>query len=169
MKRPLAEQARAIWQAAVDVVLPEPLVVRALSALADPVLAAVRAAPRVVVVGAGKAGAAMAAGVEAAFADRLDRVDGWVNVPEGTDRPLKRIRLHAARPAGGNQPTAEGVAGTEAMLRLLASAGPDDVRAVPAFRRRLGPPARPRRGHHAGGQAGGDAAAAPLAARPSTR
>jgi hydroxypyruvate reductase/glycerate 2-kinase len=37
------------------------------------------------------------------------------------------IRLHAARPAGTNQPTADGVAGTRRILDLLAAAGPDDV------------------------------------------
>jgi hydroxypyruvate reductase/glycerate 2-kinase len=41
--------------------------------------------------------------------------------------PLKRVRLHAARPQGVNEPTAAGVAGAEEMLGLLASAGPDDV------------------------------------------
>src|SRR5439155_18983228 len=39
----------------------------------------------------------------------------------------RRIRLHAARPAGTNQPTAEGVAGAREMLKLARSAGPDDV------------------------------------------
>ena len=48
---------------------------------------AIRAAPRVLVVGGGKAGAAMAAGLEAVLADRLDRVEGLVNVPEG--RPAR--------------------------------------------------------------------------------
>jgi glycerate-2-kinase len=41
--------------------------------------------------------------------------------------PLRRIRLHAARPQGVNEPTPEGVAGAEEMLRLLNRAGPDDV------------------------------------------
>jgi hydroxypyruvate reductase/glycerate 2-kinase len=88
---------------------------------------AVRAAPRVLVVGAGKAGPGMAAGLEAALADRLDRVDGLVNVPAGMTTDLKRVRLHAARLPGVNEPRPEGVAGAEEMLRLLASAGPDDV------------------------------------------
>ncbi len=123
----LAEQARSIWRAAVDAVRPGPLVVRALCDATDPLVAAVRSAPRVVVVGAGKAGADMAAAVEEAFADRLDRVAGWVNVPEGAERTLRRITLHPARPAGVNEPTAAGVAGTEAMLELLRSAGPDDA------------------------------------------
>jgi hydroxypyruvate reductase/glycerate 2-kinase len=69
----------------------------------------------------------MAAGLEAALADRLDRVEGVVNVPEGSTRPLQRVRLRAARPAGVNEPTDAGVAGAEEMRRLLASAGPDDV------------------------------------------
>jgi hydroxypyruvate reductase/glycerate 2-kinase len=114
--------ARAIWQAAVDAVRPEPLVEQALRTEA-----AIRAAPRILVVGAGKAGPGMATGLEAALADRLDRVEGLVNVPEGMSAPLRRVRLHAARPQGVNEPTAEGVAGAEEMLRLLGSAGPDDV------------------------------------------
>ena len=62
-----------------------------------------------------------------ALADRLDRVEGIVNVPAEAVRPLQTIRLHAARPAATNFPTAEGVAGAEEMLRLVRTAGPDDV------------------------------------------
>jgi hydroxypyruvate reductase/glycerate 2-kinase len=69
----------------------------------------------------------MAAGLEAALGEQLDRVEGLVNVPEGMSTKLKRIRLHAARPQGVNEPTAAGVAGAEEMLRLLQSAGPEDV------------------------------------------
>ena len=50
-----------------------------------------------------------------------------MNVPEGMTAPLQRIRLHAARPQGVNEPHAAGVAGAKEMLRLLSSAGPDDV------------------------------------------
>src|SRR5262249_29646075 len=39
----------------------------------------------------------------------------------------RTIRLHPARPAGTNQPTAEGVEGTRRILSLLRSAGPDHV------------------------------------------
>ncbi|HVL12353.1 MAG TPA: glycerate-2-kinase family protein, partial [Gemmata sp.] len=116
------EHAQAIWQAAVDAVRPESLTEAAVRADS-----AVLAAPRVIVVGAGKAGPGMAAGLEVALADRLDRVVGLVNVPEGMTAPLRRVRLHAARPQGVNEPTAAGVAGAEEMLQLLASAGPDDV------------------------------------------
>jgi len=54
------------------------------AAFADPALglrAAVAAARRILVLGAGKAGAAMAAGVEEALADCRDRIEGLVNVP----------------------------------------------------------------------------------------
>ncbi len=114
--------ARAIWDAAVQSALPEPLVARFFAD--DPLGEGIRRAPRVIVVGGGKAGPGMAAGVERALANR---VEGLVNVPEGTKVRLERIRLHAARPQGVNEPTRAGVAGAEEMLRLLASAGPDDV------------------------------------------
>lgn len=116
------EHARAIWQAGVEAVRPEPLVE---AALRDAHVAG--AAARILVVGAGKAGPGMAMGVERALADRLYLVDGLVNVPEGMSAPLRRIRLHPARPQGVNEPTTAGVAGTEEMLRLLEGAGPDDL------------------------------------------
>jgi hydroxypyruvate reductase/glycerate 2-kinase len=119
--------AYAIWEAAVAAVDPFELVRTALTEPGTPLHAAVEAAERVLVVGGGKAGAAMAAGVEAACAGRLDRVAGVVNVPAETVRPLHAVRLHAARPTGTNQPTAEGVAGVQAILDLVESAGPKDV------------------------------------------
>lgn len=115
------EHALELFRAAVDAVRPEPLVRAALEG------GALDRAPRVLVVGAGKAGAGMAAGLEAALAHRLDSVSGLINIPEGASANFKRVRLHAARPAGVNEPTAAGVAGAEEMLRLLSSAGPDDV------------------------------------------
>jgi len=84
-------------------------------------------APRILVVGCGKAGAKMAAGLEDALAHRLNALTGLVNVPEGSSVRTQRIRLHPARPAASNFPTAEGVAGADEMLALLAGAGPDDV------------------------------------------
>jgi hydroxypyruvate reductase/glycerate 2-kinase len=77
--------------------------------------------------GAGKAGATMSAALEAALADRVDSVTGWVNVPAGTELPTRRIHLHAARPPASNHPTEEGVAGSREILRLAKSAGPDDI------------------------------------------
>ncbi len=118
----LRDHARAIWQAAVDAVDPFELVRAALAR--DEALGKGGA---VCVLGAGKAGAAMAAGVEAALAARLDRVRGIVNVPAGAERPLRSIRLRAARPAGVNHPTREGVAATEAQLALASAVEPGDV------------------------------------------
>jgi glycerate 2-kinase len=118
-------QARAIWDAAVAAVKPEALVRQA---LAEPALAAaLAAAPRIVIVGAGKAGAAMSAAVESALSPLLNKVVGWVNVPAGSEVALQRIHLHAARPPGSNHPTPAGVAGALEILRLVHSAGPEDV------------------------------------------
>jgi glycerate 2-kinase len=117
------EDARAIWQVAVDAVRPEGLMQAALTDLRQ----TLEAAPRILVVGAGKAGAAMSAGVEASLADLLPRVEGVVNVPAEAVRPLRAIRLHAARPSGTNQPTAEGAAGARQILDRVSHAGPDDV------------------------------------------
>ena len=81
----------------------------------------------------------MAWHLERALQYRRDRIEGWVNVPAGGEAlaqvehdpnvrdSVLKTHLHVARPAGHNHPTADGVRGTEEMLRLVASAGPDDV------------------------------------------
>jgi glycerate 2-kinase len=123
----LRAHALAIWQAAVQAVRADDLVTAALADPATQLREMARMAPRILVVGAGKAGAAMSAGLEKALADSLGKVEGIVNVPAEVVRPLQAIRLHPARPAGTNQPTQQGMAGTLAILNLVASAGPDDV------------------------------------------
>ena len=84
---------------------------------------------RIEILGAGKAGAGMASGVERALLPQIpsDRISGWVNVPADCVRTLQRIHLHNARPAGLNEPTAEGVAGTAEILRRMNSLTPRDV------------------------------------------
>jgi glycerate 2-kinase len=84
---------------------------------------------RICVVGGGKAGAGMAAGFEAALGDELvDRlVTGWVNVPADCVRTLRRVVLHAARPAGVNEPTAAGVMGADRMLSMVGELEPGDL------------------------------------------
>jgi glycerate 2-kinase len=119
----LRSDARAIWHAAVAAVRPEPLVRRALADLAEPL----RSATRILVLGGGKAGAAMAEAVELVLAEHIDRIEGIVNVPADAVKLLQKIRLHAGRPAAANFPTAEGVAGSQEMLRLAQTAGPNDV------------------------------------------
>jgi hydroxypyruvate reductase/glycerate 2-kinase len=123
----LRDHARMIWQAAVDAARPQDAIRAAFANPAWPLAEELRRAPRILVVGAGKAGAAMSAGVENELADSLPRLEGLVNVPAPVPRQLARIQLHAARPAGTNQPTAEGVAGTRRILEFLAGAGPADV------------------------------------------
>ena len=123
----MRQHAIDIWAAGVDAVRPRPLVVQAIRGLPAGDRAAIDSAPRVLVVGCGKAGAEMAAGLEEALASRLDALHGLVNVPAGSNTELKRIRLNAARPVASNFPTEDGVAGAEEMLALMANAGPDDV------------------------------------------
>jgi len=86
-------------------------------------------ASRIEVIGAGKAGAGMANGVESALMsnDIAYRLSGWVNVPADCVRPLTRIHLHAARPAGLNEPTQEVVRGTQEILRRVHSLSDADV------------------------------------------
>ena len=146
------EHARQIWQSAVDAVRPGPLVKAAVAQCAD----LLRSAPRIIVVGAGKAGSAMAVAFEDAVDDlfRDERrgwcppnsdeqiaasgsagtspaarpiIDGWINVPAGTERPTRRIHLHPARPLANNFPTEEGIEGSRQILKLAREAGPNDV------------------------------------------
>ena len=148
----LREHAQQIWNAAVDAVRPGPLLKAAVAQHAD----VLRSAPRIVVLGGGKAGAAMAVALEDALdvlhderralsppaspdvkvsptgRDAAPRAspglyDGWLNVPAGTEKPTRRIHLHPARPLGSNHPTEAGVVGSRAILKLAREAGPDDV------------------------------------------
>ncbi len=86
-------------------------------------------ANRIEIVGGGKAGAGMASGVEAALLPTKfsDRISGWINVPADCVRKLKRIHLHAARPAGINEPTQDAVDGTAEILRRVQSLSASDV------------------------------------------
>lgn len=81
-----------------------------------------RSYDRVLVVGAGKAGAAMAAAVEEVLGDRVS--EGVVNVKYGHVAPTRRIKIHeAAHPV----PDEQGLAGTRQMVELLEGAGPRDL------------------------------------------
>ena len=97
--------------------------------MADPELVdALRGARRIIAVGAGKAGAAMTVALEEALSALTSAaIVGQVNVPAGSERPTRWIRLHPARPAGSNHPTEEGVVGSRAILKLAADAAADDV------------------------------------------
>jgi glycerate 2-kinase len=85
---------------------------------------------RIAVVGAGKAGAGMAAGLEEALGPQVaaqKQLTGWLNVPADCVRTLAAIHLHAARPAGVNEPTPQGVKGSRAMLEIAGSLSADDL------------------------------------------
>jgi hydroxypyruvate reductase/glycerate 2-kinase len=124
--------AQVIWQAGVEAVRPARCLPVAFARL--PVVAP-QAFPltrfeRILVVGGGKAGAAMSRVLEAVLGREgvdLRRVVGLVNVPDEAVVPLEAIRLQPARPAGSNQPTEAGVAATTAILDLVRRAGPDDL------------------------------------------
>ena len=85
---------------------------------------------RILVVGAGKAGAGMAAGLLEALGPRIvaeKHLRGWVHVPADCAAPCGPIHLHAARPAGVNEPTAAGVNGARHMLELVGALAPGDL------------------------------------------
>jgi glycerate 2-kinase len=142
MKNPpqtLTEHAKLIWQAGVDAVDSGRLV-RDVVSVSNNFLTicderfVLQKLSRVVIVGAGKAGAGMAAALEDVLdpevlrqADSNCEVTGWVNVPADCVRQLSRIHLHAARPAGMNEPTAEGVTGSKKILELVSSLTDSDL------------------------------------------
>ncbi len=77
---------------------------------------------RLIVIGAGKATAAMAKAAEAVLGDRLE--SGHINVKYGHSHPLKRIRLTEA---GHPIPDARGVEGAARILNLAENAGSHDL------------------------------------------
>ncbi|HEY2827112.1 MAG TPA: DUF4147 domain-containing protein, partial [Pirellulales bacterium] len=195
--RDLRGDAVRIWQAGLDAVRSEKLMREAISMDGDMLVVRdlhgerteidLHAVRRIAVVGAGKAGAGMAAALEEILGAKLaeeKQLSGWVNVPAGgmqlelgdvqakgteentagrassgtraesigspspSPRPspargegeeihglaaayypiaTSRIHLHPARPAGVNEPTAEGVRGAEEILRLVGSLTADDL------------------------------------------
>ena len=149
LRRP-AEQLRldalAIWRAGVEAVASERLVAHNVGVEHDTLRIVddelpLRDMRRIVVVGAGKAGAGMAAGLELALGDQLmadKQVRGWVNVPADCLRPLRRIKLHAARPRRRERTDARRRRGLPRDPRAGGTADPRRSLPVPAVRRRVG-------------------------------
>ncbi len=131
----LREDALAIWRAGVEAVRSDRLVRDNVQVEGDDLLLGdellnLREIRRIAVVGAGKAGAGMAEGLLQALGEdviREKKLTGWVNVPADCFRPLPHIILHAARPAGLNEPTEAGVEGTREILRIVQSLEPSDL------------------------------------------
>ncbi len=132
------EHAIEIWMAGLKAVQADTLVQRWVRATQDRLefgdpteltldLGSVR---KIVVVGAGKAGSGMVAGLEKVIPEQVARdkqLTGWVNVPKDCVQPTRWIHLHGARPAGCNEPTPEAVYGTEQILELVQDAEPSDL------------------------------------------
>jgi hydroxypyruvate reductase len=131
----LREDALAIWRAGVDAVRSDRLVQANVRVDGDVLRIVDHEFPlseldRIAIVGAGKAGAGMALGLEEALGPQIlfsKRASGWVNVPADCVRPLGCTTLHAARPAGQNEPTQAGVAGTKRILEIVSQLGPRDL------------------------------------------
>src|SRR5437773_38233 len=115
----LRADALAIWGAGVEAVRSDRLVQENLrvegewlvvgeNSAAEPLRLSLASIGRIAVVGAGKAGAGMAAGLAEALGPRVmaeKKVSGWINVPADCVRECGPIHLHPARPAGVNEPT----------------------------------------------------------------
>lgn len=87
-------------------------------------------ADRVLVVGGGKAAAAMAAGVAGVLAAggvAAGRIAGLVSVPEGSGRSIPGIEVRQTRPPGINLPTDRAEAATREMLAMVGGLGPSDI------------------------------------------
>lgn len=121
----LRKQAADIWMAGVNAVKPQGCVPTALRELAREV-GGWRADREYLIIGGGKAGAAMGKSAEEFLFQAgipSSNIKGWLNVPEGS-RPekLRSVHLHPARPTGLNFPTPAAVSGTLQMLELIDQA-----------------------------------------------
>jgi len=131
----LREDALRIWWAGVHAVQPAELIRKSVSVEGETLWLGqqtidLRTTDRIVIVGAGKAGAGMTLALEAALGEKLlheKKVTGWVNVPADCVEPTQCVHLHASRPAGVNEPRPEGVAGSQEILRRVGQLGTRDL------------------------------------------
>ena len=121
------EAALAIWRAALAAAEVDPLVRSALRRDGDRLscgaftLDLARTA-RVIVLGCGKAGAAMAKAAESVLGERI--AEGFVVVKDGYTLPTRVVTLAEA---GHPVPDRRGEAAAERVLSLARGAGPDDL------------------------------------------
>ena len=123
----LREDATAIFRAALEAVDPAAAIRRHLRRQGDRLRVGDRSYDlahlrRVLVVGAGKAGAPMAAALEEILGDRI--AAGIVTVKAGHGGPTRRVRIQeAAHPV----PDAAGLASAQAILDLVRGAAAEDL------------------------------------------
>jgi glycerate 2-kinase len=134
-----AEKLRAdverIWRAGVAAVLPERLVPEHVQVdgnwlVIDDDSLDLSSVQRIAIVGAGKAAGAMAVAFEKVLGPQLlagKNVVGWINVPADCVEPTQHVHLHAARPAGVNEPRPEGVKGTQEIRKIVSSLTKSDI------------------------------------------
>jgi glycerate 2-kinase len=136
----MRDDAEAIWTAAIRAVQPERLAAQRLSLAGDgrllrdgqPLFPPLQfdEVDRIVVVGAGKAAAGMAAAMERLLGpERLaqHRVTGLVSVPAGCGRRLAAIEVRETRPASANLPTPAVVQATREIMTTVSQLGPRDL------------------------------------------
>jgi hydroxypyruvate reductase len=136
----MRDDAEAIWTAAIQAVQPERLVADRLSLAGDgrllrdgqPLVPPLQldGVDQIVVVGAGKAAAGMAAAMERLLGpERLTqhRVTGLVSVPAGCGCRLAAIEVRETRPAKANLPTPAVVQATREIMTTVSQLGPHDL------------------------------------------
>lgn len=131
----LRDHALRIWRAGVAAVAPARLMADWMQVDGETLTIGDDAIPlaemgRIVVVGGGKAGAAMAGALETTLGDDVmqrTNLAGVLSVPADCVAATRRIDLVAGRPAGVNEPRPEGVAAVQRMLSLVGDLGPRDV------------------------------------------
>ena len=134
----LAQDAISIWQYGVDAVTPKTLMEKKIHRDGNWLIVDeqfeydLSAIGKLIIVGAGKASAAMATEFVHQHCHDLpngrDSLGGWINAPAGAfTQQIAGLHLHVARPAGINAPTQLAIDGTQQILKLVASAAPNDL------------------------------------------
>lgn len=138
----LTRDALSIWQAGVDAVRGDRLVERSLSIrgntlrISDLDPFSLEGVDRLIVLGGGKASAAMASALESIWiVDGPSSIElmGWINAQRGSydESPeaaaIRRIHIHPAREPGINEPTKQGIFGAEQILAIANSVTERDI------------------------------------------
>lgn len=126
---------RSIWKAGIQAVESERLVQHQLRLTPGELCIAGKSVQlqdfdRLIIVGGGKAGAGMVAGMQPtleSLADLGKEITGWVNVPADCVTDNRWVTLHPGRPAGFNAPTSTGMMGARKILDWVNHANDRDL------------------------------------------